>query len=361
MTFHIVVNGKSVGPLDLAGMRTRVKAGELTVDTFVWRPGMKEWLRAKDFPELRPLFAAPAPTPVTPPVQEVNPFDLMSAKAGESPAAPYGEETRFFIAQAGVNRRNPFWKIALFITSLILVPILILWFLSALKVVPLEVTEIDEEGRETKKSVFSREGVSGLGALLLGKSSQSAEERVRKRKRRQSDSTSDGTQAGALSGAKSGGSNPLGEDRAKTGNGAVADFTGNPSGLTQPGSLQAHYEDGRKQDIQPRLRKRTGGTSNGRGPSPEDVRKVVAQSQPAFQFCIDAELRKNPSFKGGRVHLVATIAGSGMVTGTSLDRRDLDRSELGKCLKTRARRMVFSAFGGDPVDLEIPLILGRTF
>ena len=57
------------------------------------------------------------------------------------------------------------------------------------------------------------------------------------------------------------------------------------------------------------------------------------------------------------MRLVATGGPTGVVKKASIDRQDIDQSELGECLKGRARRMSFSAFSGDDVDLEIPLIL----
>ena len=93
------------------------------------------------------------------------------------------------------------------------------------------------------------------------------------------------------------------------------------------------------------------------GPPKEEINKVVEATQRAFQFCIEQELKKNPGFKGGKVRLVATVGASGVVKKASIDREDIDQSDLGECLKGKAKRMTFSAFQGDDVDLEIPLIL----
>jgi hypothetical protein len=86
----------------------------------------------------------------------------------------------------------------------------------------------------------------------------------------------------------------------------------------------------------------------------------VGQTQRAFQSCIEQQLRKNPGFRGGKVSLVATVGSSGTVKQVTLDRHDLEGSDLGTCLKSQARRMVFSAFSGDDVDVEIPLVLTTT-
>jgi hypothetical protein len=127
--------------------------------------------------------------------------------------------------------------------------------------------------------------------------------------------------------------------------------------------LQQLYSDTGKRDVGPPALK--GPTppkpaEESGGPAGEELKRVVDQTQPAFQFCIEQHMRKHPGFRGGKVNLIATVGGSGIVKKTALDRRDLDGSDLGNCLKAKARRMVFSAFAGDDVDLQIPLILTTT-
>ncbi|MHB8877019.1 MAG: GYF domain-containing protein, partial [Myxococcaceae bacterium] len=79
---------------------------------------------------------------------------------------PPGEATRFFIEKAGVNKRNPPWKIAGSIVGAVLLVVGVLYALSELNVVPLKVTTVDAQGREVRESLFSAGGVSGLGDLL---------------------------------------------------------------------------------------------------------------------------------------------------------------------------------------------------
>jgi hypothetical protein len=54
------------------------------------------------------------------------------------------------------------------------------------------------------------------------------------------------------------------------------------------------------------------------------------------------------------------VSTSGKVKAASLDKKDLNRSLVGTCIRERAKSMVFSAFSGDDVDLEIPLVLSGT-
>jgi hypothetical protein len=139
------------------------------------------------------------------------------------------------------------------------------------------------------------------------------------------------------------------------------------SGATQPGStsaapagmdLAAFY--GEKKDRGPVVRKdievkqKDGQVG---GPEAEAVAKVVSASQPAFQFCVEEELKKNPSFRGGKIMLSTTIGSSGVVKSARIDRREIDSSRLGECLKGKAKRMMFGSFEGDDLEVEFPLIL----
>jgi hypothetical protein len=127
--------------------------------------------------------------------------------------------------------------------------------------------------------------------------------------------------------------------------------------------LNALYGDGTHTDIGPRVRKgedeKSKDTTVG-SLGQKEVAKVVSHAQPAFQFCIEQELKKNPKFRGGKIFITATIGGSGVVKKATVDRPEIDSSPLGECLKGKARRMVFPAFSGDETEIQIPLILGAT-
>lgn len=72
--FHVSVNGQQYGPYDLNAMARMAAAGQITVDTYVWRPGMPEWLRAAQCPELAGLFTPPAPSASAPPTPPMPPM-----------------------------------------------------------------------------------------------------------------------------------------------------------------------------------------------------------------------------------------------------------------------------------------------
>jgi hypothetical protein len=143
--------------------------------------------------------------------------------------------------------------------------------------------------------------------------------------------------------------------------------TGTPTGAAPAPSaeqLQAVYAAADKKDVGPDVRKdaEVAATDSDEvgGPSDEEVERVVDKAQDAFRSCVENELRKNPSFRVGKVTLTATVGSSGKVKAASLDKKDLNRSAVGTCIRDRAKGMVFSAFSGDDVDLEIPLVLSGT-
>ena len=137
------------------------------------------------------------------------------------------------------------------------------------------------------------------------------------------------------------------------------------AGKTRPAAgterAAALYALDEKEDVGPVARKAADVTSadnleNG-GPPADNIARVVGDRQKAFQDCVEQELRKNPSFRGGKVALTVTLGSSGAVKSASLDRRDLESGTVGECLKSTARKMLFASFSGDDVQVVIPLVL----
>jgi predicted Zn finger-like uncharacterized protein len=268
---------------------------------------------------------------------DADPFSRMGAAPAEMLPKP-GQATSYVIAQAGVARRNPVWKVLLFVVLLVGVPVGVLYALSEMNVVPLQVTHVDQAtGQTVSDPVFSRGGVSGLRDLLMGKKPPAAPKQDGRDQDAPPRDGKDGKEKGPASAAK----------------------TGEPTAK----QLQDLYQDGKKKDVGPAGTPKVGANDAREhdepvgGPPKEEINKVVEATQRAFQFCIEQELKKNPGFRGGKVKLVATVGASGVVKKASIDREDINQSDLGECLKGKAKRMSFSAFSGDDVDLEIPLIL----
>lgn len=77
VSFHISVNGQQYGPYDMTAMQQMAVNGQVTPATYVWRPGMSQWLPAAQCSELSALFAPPSAPPVPPPAPPTPPTSPM--------------------------------------------------------------------------------------------------------------------------------------------------------------------------------------------------------------------------------------------------------------------------------------------
>jgi len=58
---HAIISGKSRGPLSLGEVISMVQSGEITPDTYMWKPGMANWMLAKDITDIGLSFSATPP------------------------------------------------------------------------------------------------------------------------------------------------------------------------------------------------------------------------------------------------------------------------------------------------------------
>jgi hypothetical protein len=93
------------------------------------------------------------------------------------------------------------------------------------------------------------------------------------------------------------------------------------------------------------------------GLTPGQVRRKLDENKGALQGCIEQALRVDPSLRVGRIHITTTIAPTGRVTTAKIDKRTVDGSPLGSCLKRVTRGIVFPSFTGDPFEVEIPIVV----
>ncbi len=267
------------------------------------------------------------------------------------------EDTRYFMKKSGVTRRNPFWKIAL---ALMIPVIILVGGASALGMV-LKTKVVNSQGQTVEKPMLlSSEGRNELRSLLLSSEGRNElrELLLGGKKPQQKPPPPAPTPAPPEKKPQPAGAQP-GAGTTEEPKPAV------PETGKSAEELQQLYADSTKTDVGPEVRKDTEVAAKDAevqgGPPRDDVAKVVEKSQGAFQGCVETELRKNPKFKGGKVVLVATVGTSGIVKSTRLDRKELDGSAVGECIKKSAKRMVFPAFkmedGSNEVDLEIPLVL----
>jgi len=378
VSWFAMVRGSQVGPMPQAPLEQLIRAGEVTGKTFVWSEGMAEWRRAENLPQLSHSLAAtrpPKPATTADLSQLFSDLDLtvsrpMDARAveqmlsgalapknalretGTSPGYRTTTSTTTItrstavasasrksrrahdddLEAAGLARRNPRWKVGLAVVLVLAVPVAGLYALSSMRVLPLEVPQVDPAtGASVKEPVFSAKGVRGLKDLLLGKAPRPAPPP------------------------------PAREVRAPAPRPAPAPVA--PAPKPEPPAspeLKKLYGDTRKADVGPTVvptLAHAEAASGGGGPNQQALARVVAQSGPAFQSCIEQQLKRTPNFRGGKVNLVATVGASGTVKQARLDRKEIDVSDLGSCLKSRARRLVFPSFDGEDVEVEIPLVL----
>ncbi|HEX9306417.1 MAG TPA: AgmX/PglI C-terminal domain-containing protein [Anaeromyxobacter sp.] len=90
----------------------------------------------------------------------------------------------------------------------------------------------------------------------------------------------------------------------------------------------------------------------------DQIQKVLSATRRAFETCIVSSGKTGEiKLDGRRVMLRLNIQTNGAVTYPTLDDVTLNSTELGSCLKSAARLMVFPKFKGDTMHVEIPLVL----
>jgi predicted Zn finger-like uncharacterized protein len=389
--WYAMHRGNQVGPMDERAFSSRVKVGDFHARTYVWRDGMANWVRASEVPELARLLPAGAPpSPPPPPPEsartvsnpsnpsaavartvsnpsnpsaavartvsspgtatsrpaigvasssgpEVDPFAAFGS-ADPNDLPPPGEQTMVAIARAGVNKRNPPWKFALFAAVILGIPYALFLGLANLEV---KQVVIDEAGNKVEVEVklgevAMEEGLSGLGDLLMGRKKKKdpppAKPRVEGETGTKKPAESAGTKPSKKPEDGKNGPSPADDPNA---------FIGGPGPKVRPEDKPVNVD-----------------ASNF---NKEAAAKVLADNASSFQGCVEAELRKNPNAKLGKLILSVTVAPSGIVTRASVDRKDVNQSGLGECLQKRAKRMRFNAFEGEPVDLEAPIVTGTSY
>jgi predicted Zn finger-like uncharacterized protein len=281
---------------------------------------------------------------------EVQPGDL----------PPPGEATKFFIAQAGVNKRNPPWKIALFVFLGLGLPTGLLFLLSSLHVVP-PVLVKNDKGEMVEQPFFSPQGLSvGIKDLLNGETKRKRQEADRQRAER---AEAEAKAKAVAAREKNQGAEPDPTDLGgRRGDKAVAaKYTkeelaklygsGGPTG--------SDVDLGKKSDVGPKVHvdSSTPTVEKGGGLDTDAVSKVMAERMKAFTGCVEDALKRNPNVKLEKLTVVIEVASSGAVKGASLDPKRLELTDWGGCVRDKAKRIVFPAADGES-QIEIPLVLG---
>ncbi|MDX2009907.1 MAG: GYF domain-containing protein [Myxococcaceae bacterium] len=275
---------------------------------------------------------------------DVDPFAALG-EASDKELPPPGEATKFFIAQAGVNKRNPPWKIALFVVSIVGLPTAVLYLLSTFQVVQLPtVTRTAEDGTEVQESFFSPGGVSGLKDILTGDSKRKKEEAERRQK--ELAAAQEAARQRALA-AKS----PPGD--------AVPDQPGPPKPANPQLAMNyADLDDPNKRSVKLRDRDAIGGTVVASAGLKDDVAgKVVADNLKAFNTCIENALRRNPNLQVGAVNVSLNVGASGAVKSVTISPKQHEGTDWGACMMSAGKRIVFPASDGE-TEVQVPLKVG---
>lgn len=90
--YFLVVDEKSTGPFSLEEILSHP---QLTPDTLVWKPGIDNWLAAKNFPELEPAFKVKYEEIVQPEPPQQPPFHNPHAQGQPFQEPPYQNPPNF--------------------------------------------------------------------------------------------------------------------------------------------------------------------------------------------------------------------------------------------------------------------------
>jgi hypothetical protein len=93
----------------------------------------------------------------------------------------------------------------------------------------------------------------------------------------------------------------------------------------------------------------------------QQVARIVSANKRAFEQCIAEAGRRDPGLDlaGRQVTLMLTVNPNGKVAYPTIDDVELNKTDLGSCIKSAARIMMFPSFEGEPMKVEVPLSLGR--
>lgn len=290
------------------------------------------------------LIETPSQQAAQPKSGEVDPFAALG-EASDAELPPPGEATKFFIAQAGVNKRNPPWKIALFALSLIGLPTSVLYLLSTFKVVELpKVTRTTEDGQEVQESFFSAGGVTGLKDILTGDAKKRKQEAEQREKERLAALAA--AKARAIAANTAGGQAPEEDDPT-------------PTKPVNP-KMAADYamlDDPNKTTKGPRDREKNPNLIATSGLKDDVAAKVVADNVKGFNLCIENALRRNPNLQVGAITVALTVGASGAVKSATITPKQHEGSDWGACIVQSGKRIVFPASDGES-EVQVPLKVG---
>ena len=101
VVWHVVIDQEQVGPLSVADVQARFAAGELDVESYVWREGFADWLPLSQVPEFAALAVSGSATHAQPSSGSDAVASMFGSAGFEEPAAaPHAESGDVFAAHA---------------------------------------------------------------------------------------------------------------------------------------------------------------------------------------------------------------------------------------------------------------------
>jgi predicted Zn finger-like uncharacterized protein len=327
--FALIAN-KQEGPLSRAELALKTAQGVIGPRTYLWKEGMADWIRAKDVPEAASFFAEPPPPARQPtpagmapaanatPVQTRPANQNMPAQGFPAPEATPGKsqpvlQDRFHRGEAATPE-------------------------------PAERSEANSSSdlAQWASSNLDREGEN---EPLVAKPASEQRTDPRPRTDAAKPDPTNRTWPWILAAV-------FIVLIALAVAGAVM-FMGRDSGTTQPPPVADQKPE---QPPPPKPLPETPRVQT-TGLSADQVKRKLDENKGTLQKCVDDAVKYSPNLKVGRIHISTTIAPTGQVTSAKIDKKTVDESALGTCLKIATRRIAFPPFTGDPFMVDIPIMV----
>ena len=382
--WHAVIGGEQVGPIDRAYLREQVRQGRVTGRTYVWSAEIDRWAPITEVAALADLLEEQVAAEALPPPPAGRPRPAKGAAGGEEATEalsaaeiqaqlaaardpfsqvggvavppPPEESTAGVVAALGAQRaraRRMWWMAGALVAALVGGgAYLAVEHGGALaspppppagdeRASPVVPAAPSDEREGSPGPAAAAEDDPGIAALMAG-AQPSPRPGPKGRRRRTNDAA------------------PVeGEATAAQAGGAKAAPTAPPVGLSALYGSRGEVSVAAKGEMRERAALPGAQESELDGAA---VAKRFADSAKAFESCVQQEIRRNPSFPGGKVRLVVTVAPTGRVEGARLDDAALSEAEVGVCIRRVAKRMLFPSFAGsEPVAVDAPLVLARGF
>lgn len=274
-------------------------------------------------------------------------------KAGNAPTyhdAPPGEETRVFMATAGIFKRRRNHIISAFIGVAVLGALGGIIALDVMGVYTIpgmgfayELTGFEDPNKdrvvERTKSKLARETDpekrEALQRKLLGLNDSAPQDASPKKRTQRS-----GTNTPVTEGIKE--ETELSEQQRQM--------------------AQDLFQDDQKQAATPRLKApdRIQTADLPDGLTRDAIQKVIAEKQSSMKLCLTEAFRKGEKLNG-RMDVQITIEATGKVTEAAINTAKYKNSSMGQCTVKRVATWKFPRFNGDPVTVEFPYVLTLGF